>query len=1143
MSPRHLPAALLLLGAAPLCAQPLPDRVAVGDGHMTVGFELKTTTHGDGPDGRTRAHSLMDLVVPTENAGWGEAERATVERWSELSRAERTAFFFAHYRGGHQASNFRVDSTRFPFLDGTISWYGSMNIPHIEVRSKPFDSPREALEAMKRLKAEIPETIAFHVHTRFPQANGDVAANAEALTEWFRRVSWAIWLRRADYSSKTDFVLKAMDNQPINVTELNNALEELRRENPGARKDIIERRGIRLHRLRNADGSTSLDIEFRGLMRDTGRIERYLRLTGEAFGEGRTGGGAFDAANPFRDHDSRGVFKFRTFGWHGKGSWEPRELDYLADKLEELRARFGVSSRVAEADLRTAYRRLATADTENGKKMLLPSAFSWLFLPIEYDPALPEGVQEQVEERKAEYVRKLVRLAERVHRGEFTRPGQIASRARRILYDFVNETYTDAGKHGKLFEWYELSLFRPEELAERTERYRRETGRNRAEAWRRANPPRPTGEGEGFGPRRRGAAEALASYWDLAEVERIFSSARTAALERAAERALAQPELADELERVRRASLELDPSRDVDARYEPSRDLIRVSAGLLDAIDARARELPPAERTTFRRRALGLIFGHELAHAYGIRAERVADAEGLRLLARSPLGAASEAEARAVLEAFARGERLGPLERVRAWLRYGTDRGRAEAIARTARGEADPYAPYRRTDGTIDWKRLGGARAGAEAAGLLHFGLALFLKELALVAATGDRLRIEEFFEGLLTTDFYKEYGLFVVGARAGEVAYTRYLQRFVKPRFLSGILKTNLVLATGIALPQIVGGTFSGKAFAISLGSLGLSATAVRAGLRSIEWVVDLRRARRAGGSLRLAAGAGRLARLGGWFYSVAELAVVLTLADAIEERVHAHLEREDALDRLAAAGEALRSALADPAATPAAARAAADAYHQAWSDYRDFLYAPLHRDEALFAHRLEKLARKAKLLADRRAALLARVEGTPSLRRWIASRHESPEAYADALLRREEDELARDLETAAELYDRERTEHLRAVYEDHRRDAAIPLPPEAFGAAGFSAIRARSLLRRAHRAASSNRLEAYDDEAAVLAAAASALARDGREELAREVREIRALALRTRAADAALARGEAPRVGARGAAGALEAAEPDGR
>ena len=483
---RALLLASLVLGASSAAsAQTLPERVPIGESHMTVGFELKTTTHGDGPNGRTSAHSLMKLIRPKSSARWGEEDRAKVERWSSMSVSERTAFFFNSYRGGHESTNFEVDVDRHPYLDGTVSWYGSMNIPHIEIRSNPYDSPRAAMADMERLRSTHPETIAFHMHTRFPET--EVASRGEAVTDWLRRVSWAVALRRADYSSRTDFVLKSMDNQPINVSELNKALRAFSAETPRAMSDIVERRGIRVSRLNNGNGTHSLDIEFRGLMRDTGRLRRYLRLTADAFGNGRLGPWEHSEGSPFREHSSENAIKFRTFGWHGTGEWEPKELKWLAEEVKRSRERFGIETPLSPAELAAAVKRLATADTEAGKKMLLPSSFNWLFLPIEHDRALPEGVQEGIEEAKARYMRKLVRLAERVHGGEFGTPGQpgyqplaVASRARRVLYDFMNERYADAGRRAKLFEWYETSLFEPEEVEERTRRWRTETGRNRA---------------------------------------------------------------------------------------------------------------------------------------------------------------------------------------------------------------------------------------------------------------------------------------------------------------------------------------------------------------------------------------------------------------------------------------------------------------------------------------------------------------------------------------------------------------------------------------------------------------------------------------------------------------------------------------
>ena len=167
-----------------------------------------------------------------------------------------------------------------------------------------------------------------------------------------------------------------------------------------------------------------IDIEFRGLMRDLGRVESYLGAVGETFRNGASNRNvAYDANHPVANAESRDKIQFRTFGMTGKGSWNQAELNWLAQELLENKTRFGVSSSLGEAELRAATQRLATADTEAGRKMLLPSSFNWLFLPLGYDPALPERVQEKVERQQAKHIEKLVRLAERVHAGEFGTPG------------------------------------------------------------------------------------------------------------------------------------------------------------------------------------------------------------------------------------------------------------------------------------------------------------------------------------------------------------------------------------------------------------------------------------------------------------------------------------------------------------------------------------------------------------------------------------------------------------------------------------------------------------------------------------------------------------------------------------------------
>ncbi|MBL4848066.1 MAG: hypothetical protein JKY65_21325 [Planctomycetes bacterium] len=444
---------------------------------------------------------------------------------------------------------------------------------------------------------------------------------------------------------------------------------------------------------------------------------------------------------------------------------------------------------------------------------------------------------------------------------------------------------------------------------------------------------------------------------------------------------------------------------------------------------------------------------------------------------------------------------------------------------------------YRRSDGTLDWKRLTRERALHEGAGAAHFALALFLKELAVVTATGDRARIEEFFEGLLTTDFYKQYGLFVAGARIGEVAYVRYLQRYVRPKFVNGILKTNLVLAAGIALPLIVEGNFEGKAFAISLGSLGLSSAAVKSGVAGLKWVVDLGKARRAGTLARVPT-VGRLAKLGGWFYTAAELAVVLYMAEVVETEVNERLDLAAARDELTEAGKAFfKTANSSP--SEAALGEAADAYHQAWIDYRNFLYAPLYRDEAMLASRLERVARQAKVNADQRRALVERVAGKRALKANILARHGSLEKYADHLLRRDEAEIEKQVNTYLESYRINRDKHLLEVYEANRRGKGLladtkdidqllatagnePYPDRSDLFARFVRWRAGDSLAKVLGGASQNRLEAYDDEAALLAAAITRLRKQGQPRLADALEGRRAGVLELKAADERLIAGD---------------------
>jgi hypothetical protein len=502
---------------------------------------------------------------------------------------------------------------------------------------------------------------------------------------------------------------------------------------------------------------------------------------------------------------------------------------------------------------------------------------------------------------------------------------------------------------------------------------------------------------------------------------------------------------------------------------------------------------------------------HEVAHASGIRSERAADAEALRILAGAGVNP-GRADLRAALDVFARPSGSGHVDRffgrLRDLLRYGSHGGRLADLERAARGEEDPFARYRRADGTIRWKPLTRDGALREAGGLAHFTLALFLKELAVVVSTGDRLRIEEFFDGLLTTDFFATYGLFALGARGGEIAYSRFLARHLRPGFVSSLLKTQVVLMTGMALPAIVRGELDGKTFMISAASLGLSISAVRAGVAGIGWVYDLRAPRSAGLVARLGPTGRRLARLGGWFYSAAELAVVLYLGEKIQEAYSEWDDRREAKRALADAGQRFLATAGDPDALAADLALALRVHDEAWDDYRNYLYHPLHANEDRLNARLARLAVRSKRIANRTDGLLAHLGSHEHLHRDAVERYGDLETYAALLNSPDLSALREDTAAALEAYERGYAAALTRVYSRDRRAGSL------LDGAPLRAGAVASALREV----SDNRLQAYEDQAELLRALARRQRAAGRGDLAGLLEASRASVLRTREADRAL-------------------------
>lgn len=410
------------------------------------------------------------------------------------------------------------------------------------------------------------------------------------------------------------------------------------------------------------------------------------------------------------------------------------------------------------------------------------------------------------------------------------------------------------------------------------------------------------------------------------------------------------------------------------------------------------------------------------------------------------------------------------------------DRKLLEREIERLRRVLDPYLDLRTSSGALDWEKVR-AKAREHGAGAASFLLGLFLKDLAKVVQTGDRGQIEAFFDGLATTEFWSHYGLFVIGSEAGSVAYTRFLQRYVKPSFVNTVLKSNVALATGMALPMIVHGQFDGRTFAVNFAGLMLSSASVRAGLAAIRWVVPL-------GSLSRYAPLARALRLArgvpGWIYAGVETAVVLYFADEVSERANAWLDerraRGEVADAAAAVLEAARNARG--ADDPALA-AALDRSLEAYVAWRDRSLTPAMAAMDRFRSDLERAGREATIAG----AGTSRFDA-------IASRYEALMSHVDRYRERHDAEVDGRVDEAVRRFEATRDAALRAAYHENRR--GTPYDP----------------VRRA-RDVSENRDEAYADEAALYLAAAAVAASP---EVAAALRERARLTEEIRARDRAL-------------------------
>ncbi len=1058
-------------------------------------------------------------------------------RWDSMSKADKRAYYERVVGENHSSvkSHFEVDTAKHRWLDpywyveGTGNW---------EIHSRVMKGVGEITDAMRTAKELTGQSgKGFHLHMRDNKPDWSrLDARGGEFADWIERSSNWVYLKRVE-RLRTDLSLKSWSNARMSEGDLSN-VESLR---------STGRATVRIASVNRGGAEEFIDLEIRGFTKFVDDVETLAKIYTNGLKEGNFGSWRL-SDNPMPGG--------------GQGA-QPESVDFAKRVTDYLAAKGEPAPSAERLEILRGLQG-PWADRAGGSSRAYSSGVSTPLLPWASDMAFSEATRTKISGKQEAFLKWLNAYAGRIEAGEF---GNADARDYAEIVRKLRLQVRTWVKNSGLTNALLRSLLPNQEASERAIASRANTT---------------NAESDGFGPRRTTAFGAESLLWSAdaarAELETVREGAERLLAERAAEAATSEEiaEFERARARVRAVNFEIVPTSEILA--EASGETVRVSTGLLNEIHRRAVRLDPKASANrlikvpatdrvveLRARVLGLIAGHELAHVSGQASERTADMRGVEILERAH-GPVSDVVIRESVGAFAKP--LGAshlanfINRMRAFARYGTPGARVRAMERAARGEADPLAAYRRADGTLDWKRVTGARALKEVGGLANFGMALFLKELAVVAKSGDRARIEEFFDGLATTDFYKQYGLFVLGARAGEVAYVRYLERFIKPRFVGSILKTNLVLAAGLALPQLVDGNFSGKAFAISLGSLGLSTAAVRSGVSGIRWVHSLKSSRGVSAIGRI----GRFAKVGGWFYTAAELAVILLIAEEIDEHLNRWIDTRAARKDLVAAEERFIAATRKANATPESISAAARRLHTAWTDYRDFLYRPLQQDEVLFAARLERAARKAKLATDRHDAAIKRIANHPALLARTIKSHGSLEGYADRLVAEANAELQKEIATYADSYNTARDTHLEEVYDANRRDSSYLDGVDAldFVIAGATpgsvgdpyanrtdalARRGRDKLREGLHDAldspSGNRLQAYEDELEVLNAVRASLRANDQADLAEALDATRSAVNKTRVLDEQLVHGAdggfLTTLSSKGVSGTLESALND--
>lgn len=400
------------------------------------------------------------------------------------------------------------------------------------------------------------------------------------------------------------------------------------------------------------------------------------------------------------------------------------------------------------------------------------------------------------------------------------------------------------------------------------------------------------------------------------------------------------------------------------------------------------------------------------------------------------------------------------------------------------RWAADPMAKFRLPNNRLNWKAVR-KHVSEQGNSLGRYMLALFLKELAVALKTGDRILIEEFFDNMLTFDFFSTYFFYTAGVIGTELVYTRLAEKFIRPRFVSTVLKSSLAVAVGTALPDIVRGKFDGRVFVVNLTGLFVSSAALKTGMAGLKWVLPVQKILTKAPWLKKVFTTSKVlakgAKAAGWIYQVAEVAVVVYVGDAVSRAVNKYLDERAAKKKVGRASEDLVNTL--NSGDEDKVEMAMEKVEEAYGDYRKFLYRDLNRIEQELMKRLNSVGR------DLQA-------GRESRRRYLELYHQDPVKYAslkgiaDKMEREKINSMEKKMAEIFDIYQKKRDKALDELYQDGVRGSSLVDHDWETARTLRNNDRPRGLLDRAVDAwkersirksfykPSANRLESYRDE-----------------------------------------------------------------